>query len=126
MACRIAVSPKDDNALMRQIRKAYEWDYYPTLGNVWDMIPLSFVVDWFVNVSDIFESVDRMVQARYYDVASILQSVKAEGACPGFPGVVLSFYDRTLSNSLNLGVSSVKLGLPSAINIVDGISLFLS
>jgi hypothetical protein len=122
-ACQLAVSPKDSNALMRAIRHAYEWDYYPSLGNVWDMIPLSFVVDWFVNVGDIYESVDRLVQARYYDVQRILQSVKAEATSPLFPTVRLSYYRRWLSSNLQLGVSSVELGLPSVLNVVDGLAL---
>lgn len=29
-----------------------------TLSNIWDLIPLSFVVDWFVSVGDILESID--------------------------------------------------------------------
>lgn len=122
-ACQLAVSPRDSNALMRAIRHAYEWDYYPSLGNVWDMIPLSFVVDWFVNVGDIYESVDRLVQARYYDVQRILQSVKAEATSPLFPAVRLSYYRRWLSSNLQLGVSSVELGLPSVLNVVDGLAL---
>jgi hypothetical protein len=122
-ACMAAVRPNDSNALMRAIRTAYEWDFYPSLGNVWDMIPMSFVVDWFVNVSDIFDSVDRMVQARYYDVLRVLQSVKAVTRSPLFPGVEYSYYSRHFRSSLSLGVSSVELGLPSAINIIDGLAL---
>jgi hypothetical protein len=122
-ACMAAVRPNDSNALMRAIRTAYEWDFYPSLGNVWDMIPMSFVVDWFVNVSDIFDSVDRMVQARYYDVLRVLQSVKAVTRSPLFPGVEYSYYSRHFRSSLLLGVSSVELGLPSAINVIDGLAL---
>jgi hypothetical protein len=126
LGCEVAVTPRDYNALMRAVRHAYEWDYYPTLGNVWDMIPMSFVVDWFLNVGEIYESVDRMVQARYYDVAATLQSVKAEFAPSQYPGIKVSYYHRYVGHSLKLGVSSVKLGLPSAINVIDGISLVCS
>lgn len=126
VCCQIAVAPKDYNALMKLVRAAYEWDFYPSLGNVWDMIPLSFVVDWFVNVGDIWESVDRMVQSRYYDVPAVLLSYKTEVVIPSIGGVRFSYYNRWVQHHLDLGVSSVQLGLPSAINVVDGISLLLS
>jgi hypothetical protein len=125
LSTQIAVQPNDYNALMTQIRHAYEWDYYPSLANVWDMIPLSFVVDWFIDVSSIFEDLDRLVQARYYSVTCLLESVKAIGASNSLRGVDLSYYDRSTGKQLSLGMSSVQLGLPSAVNIVDGISLFL-
>jgi hypothetical protein len=125
LSSQIAVQPKDYNGLMSSVRKAYEWDYYPSLANVWDMIPLSFVVDWFVDVSSIFEDLDRLVQARYYSVTCVLDSVKAIGASSSLRGVDLSYYDRSTGKQLSLGMSSVQLGLPSAINTVDGISLFL-
>jgi hypothetical protein len=125
MGCQIAVQPNDYNALMRAIRHAYEWDYYPTLGNIWDLIPLSFVVDWFVDVSSIFEDIDRLVQSRYYDVLAVLNTVKASRDSHEFRGVELSYYDRSVDHRLSLGMSSVQLGLPSSINIVDGVSLIL-
>lgn len=33
-------------------------DIPPDLSNVWDMIPFSFVVDWFVNIGDLAEGID--------------------------------------------------------------------
>lgn len=123
--CEIALSPKDYNALMSLVRKAYEIDLYPSLQNVWDLIPLSFVVDWFVNVSKIFEDVDRLVQSRYYNVNCVLNTVKASSTGTALEGLSYSFYERHLTSSLSLGMSSVELGLPSPINIVDGVSLFL-
>jgi hypothetical protein len=123
--CQIALQPKDYNLLMKQVRSAYEWDYYPSLANMWDLVPLSFVVDWFVDVSSIFEDLDRMVQARYYSVVCAINTVKASTGSNTLKGVELSYYDREPVRNLSLGMSSVNLGLPSAINIVDGISLFL-
>jgi hypothetical protein len=120
---RIAVQPNDYNRVMQMIREAYEWDYYPSLGNTWDLIPLSFVVDWFVNVSSIFESLDRMVQSRYYTVLKTCTGVKASYDSIVFPGTSITVYTRYLESQLSLGVSSVELGLPSAINVVDGVSL---
>lgn len=122
---KIAVTPRDWNAAMRAIRHAYEWDYYPSLANIWDMIPLSFVVDWFVDVSNIFEDLDRLVQARYYDVTCVLESAKSTTGSTTLKGVLLSYYDRSTSPALSLGMSSVELGLPDVINIVDAGTLLL-
>lgn len=124
-ACQLAVSPKDYNALMKLIRTAYEWDGFPSLSNVWDAIPLSFVVDWFANIGDIYRSVDRMVASRYYDVHLISQSMSAEMQSPILGGMRAKYYSRTFSKYLQLGVDSVKLGLPSAINIIDGAALVI-
>jgi hypothetical protein len=119
----IAVTPRDYNVLMKLIRTAYEWDFYPSLANVWDAIPLSFVVDWIGNVGDIFASVDRMVQSHYYDVKAILQSARAEASDPVVQGVQHIYYERRIEHSLQLGVESFKLGLPSFINLIDGLAL---
>jgi hypothetical protein len=125
LSSRIALKPKDYNTAMRVIRNAYEWDWMPTLGNTWDAIPLSFVVDWFVNVGDIYASLDRLVAARYYDVLGVLNTVKVVATTTRCPGVEFTYYDREVSNNLQLSVASVQLGLPSAINWVNGAALFV-
>lgn len=39
--------------------KLFQYDLYPEMGNAWDMIPYSFVVDWFINIGDMFDAIDR-------------------------------------------------------------------
>lgn len=124
-ATRIALKPKDFNAAMRLIRSAYEWDWMPSLGNTWDAVPLSFVVDWFVNIGDIYASIDRLVAARYYDVQAVLNTVKVIAHTTRLPEVEFTYYNRSLSKSLLLSVESVKLGLPSIVNWVNGAALFV-
>jgi hypothetical protein len=125
LSSRIALKPKDYNTAMRVIRNAYEWDWMPTLGNTWDAIPLSFVVDWFVNVGDIYASLDRLVAARYYDVLGVLNTVKTVATTTRYPEIKYTYYDREISKNLQLSVESVKLGLPSAVNWVNGAALFV-
>lgn len=36
-------------------------DMVPTMHGVWDMIPFSFVVDWFVNIGELAEGIDNFV-----------------------------------------------------------------
>jgi hypothetical protein len=125
LSTRVALKPKDYNTAMRLIRSAYEWDWFPSLGNTWDAIPLSFVVDWFVNVGDIYASIDRMVAARYYDVVAVLNTVKVIAHTTRCPEVEFYYYDREISNSLQLSVASVEFGLPSPVNCVSGASLLV-
>jgi hypothetical protein len=96
------------------------------MSNVWDAIPLSFVVDWVVNVGDIYRSVDRMVAARYYDVAAVLNTVKTVATTPRLPGLTMTMYSRQVDHELHLTVDSVKAGLPSLVNCINGGSLLLS
>jgi hypothetical protein len=33
----------------------------PTSANLWDMVPYSFIVDWFLHISDVLEAIDKWV-----------------------------------------------------------------
>lgn len=44
-----------DTKLKKTILAAMSWDLYPTASNLWDFLPFSFVVDWFVGVQDELE-----------------------------------------------------------------------
>lgn len=47
------------NQLTNMVKRAgYELDVLPTTANMWDMVPLSFVVDWFLPIGDYFEKVE--------------------------------------------------------------------
>jgi hypothetical protein len=119
----VALKPRDYNELMRLIRTAYEWDFYPSLGNTWDAIPLSFVVDWFINVSDIYNSVDRIVQAQYYDVLKVMNTYKCSLELPSFPQLRCTIYNRSFSSNMSLTTANLSVGLPNWINMIDGLSL---
>lgn len=71
------VSPFRD-PLCDGIRGLYDWDLYPSLGNMWDLIPYSFVADWVVGVGDLLEDIDANVYMRYYEVKSITKSLKVQ------------------------------------------------
>jgi hypothetical protein len=44
-----------------------KWDAWPTLENTWDLVPLSFLVDWVMPVSDLLGQIDAAVEAPYLD-----------------------------------------------------------
>jgi hypothetical protein len=40
------------------VRRAYEADILPTWSNIWDLVPYSFVVDWFIPVGNYLEDIE--------------------------------------------------------------------
>lgn len=46
----------------------------PSLYNGWDMIPFSFVVDWFVSIGDTFEQINNAQWAINYEPLSVVKS----------------------------------------------------
>jgi hypothetical protein len=123
LAFEALLSPNDSNAMMTLVRNAYEWDWFPSMSNTWDAIPLSFVVEWFLNVGEIYRSIDRMVWSRYYDVIATLQSLKLEIPSVQIPEVSIKYYQRDLGSALQLTASDIKFTLPRLVNVIDGVSL---
>jgi hypothetical protein len=89
-----------------------QWGVYPGLVNAWDMLPYSFVADWFVQFGDLFEDVDTYLDQKYYfPVEYVVMSEKWEygvpitSLVPGLPasGVVeFSYYVRWITRELPL------------------------
>jgi hypothetical protein len=51
----------------------------PSLQNIWENIPLSFVLDWFTNMSSRFKAVDLQVLSVFLAVEDIQVSYKITG-----------------------------------------------
>jgi hypothetical protein len=115
------------NGLMR-------WDAWPTLDNTWDMIPLSFVVDWFLPISDFLGQLDAFIQAPYFNVSSSyvsdLLSVEFPYASEYATGQVeYRLYYRYPHKVLDdIRPFDVTPSLPtfSPINLIDAIALTVS
>jgi hypothetical protein len=113
------------------IKKFYEWDAYPTLENAWDLVPFSFVVDWFINLGSILDNIDTMVYEQYLRVKlyersdKITYKIRSDWFCrqTGYPYGVdlkLTSYERRKSNPPDLGVlDDWSPSLPSPTNVVD-------
>jgi hypothetical protein len=50
----------------------------PGLYNLWDLVPFSFVGDWFAPVGDYLNDIDQSLYFRYYKVDELLVSTKEE------------------------------------------------
>lgn len=81
-----------DNGLKTLQKLLDDWDLSINAGNVWDMIPFSFVLDWFVSVGDCLNTYDNVQYMKRLDVLGTTRSRRGE--YPLFDSV----YFRTLLN----------------------------
>lgn len=66
--------PAPQWTLDRSIYQLWQWDLFPTLQNVWDFLPYSFVVDWFLDVEGALKSLDNKFQWRLCQVLENTES----------------------------------------------------
>lgn len=66
----------EDSDFLELIRGTESLGILPTLANVWDLIPLSFVVDWFLKVGDFLERVDTLARVMRFNVKYVTLSHK--------------------------------------------------
>jgi hypothetical protein len=109
---KITCSPYPDE-LRSLIRTMKRWDIDPSLGNLWDLIPYSFVVDWFVDVSSLLDRIDSQTLLETYQVYSVCRSRKVSVTIPisrlipTFPGqgdILLTEYIREVTPHLDMPV----------------------
>jgi hypothetical protein len=65
VAVHLAVRLASFTPLMTAIKRLMDWDAWPTLENTWDLVPFSFVVDWFSGVSRFLNACDAAIKAPY-------------------------------------------------------------
>lgn len=68
--------PTTRNGFASVMANLFEWDLFPSLQNVWDIVPYSFVVDWFVDVEGFLTAIDTRTYLSVLNVFSTLYSVK--------------------------------------------------
>lgn len=70
----------EDNLFDQIIQTVDDVGMLPTLENLWDLIPYSFVIDWFVNVSDLLERVDTRSRLARYNIRYVTMSYKVSAS----------------------------------------------
>lgn len=65
-----------DNTLADLTRQLMDIDVFPELGNVWDIVPFSFVLDWFLPIGSILDAVDANTYRSTLKVESFVWSYK--------------------------------------------------
>jgi hypothetical protein len=53
-----------------------QYGLFPGLYTIWDMIPFSFIADWFSNLGDVFQDIDQRIYFSYYKIDELLVSKK--------------------------------------------------
>lgn len=102
---KIAINPSDGrlNALSERLR---DIGTFPSVDNLWDLVPYSFVIDWFINVGDMLESLDDRFRIATLPIEYVTRSSKLE-IRPKLPEslkamgvhgtVLITLYDRSVS-----------------------------
>lgn len=66
----------EDSGLLALAKGLERIGMFPSLENIWDLIPYSFVIDWLVNVGDFLKRVDVNLQLLRYDIPYVTMSHK--------------------------------------------------
>lgn len=74
--CELYYDPSTRNGFAKVMSHLMEWDIFPSLQNIWDMVPYSFVVDWFADVEGFLNSIDTRTYLSVLEVFSCCYSVK--------------------------------------------------
>lgn len=75
--CRVSMYPKELDYLDRIWTGLYKYGLSPSFYVIWDSIPYSFIVDWFVPVGDILNGYDKThMYDRTYTISDIWYSIK--------------------------------------------------
>lgn len=92
----VAVNNRDTglDALSERIRSM---GFFPSLTNIWDLVPYSFVIDWFVDVGSVFERIDTRHRLFNLDIPYVIKSDKVE--------VLMNSINPELGTGLDLVVS---------------------
>lgn len=129
---KLYYSPSQQNDMFSWIEKLYSWDLLPTLDNLWDLVPYSFVVDWFLNVSDILDGIDSWGYSSVMHVFSTCYSLKHTwqpellwSTAKVVGNITATHYERLTPLEPYQYVPHFSGSLPSQINVIDGASLII-
>jgi hypothetical protein len=109
------------------IHAASSLDLMPSLNNIWDFVPYSFVVDWVIPVGDYLERLDTAAAIWSYPIRSAVVTVRSdlEVTLPPNWGGAISYtlFTRTKYNQAQLSRRAAQLpsGMLSGLSLKHGI-----
>lgn len=75
---RLKLAVGDNDSQLEKILSNMEnMGVLPTFQNLWDLVPFSFVIDWFVDVGNFLERVDSRLRLARLDIQYVTQSQKS-------------------------------------------------
>jgi len=76
---RVHVAVNDrDTGLDALVEKARSIGVFPSLTNIWDLVPYSFVIDWFIDVGSVLERIDTKHRLSNLEIPYVILSDKIE------------------------------------------------
>lgn len=118
------------------VRWLFDWNFL-SFENLWDMIPYSFVVDWFLQLGDNIATVDSLLyRVAFMDMLGSIRTKVIRFDVPmtalnvltglNFSGnLTCTYYDRSLSDIVPLPIFSRGTPNLGVVQYVDGGSLIL-
>lgn len=128
---KLYVDPMTRNGFAAVVKGLMDWDVFPTLTNAWDLIPYSFVADWFVDIEGYLQAIDTQTYLSVLNVFSCLYTCKTwvtpeSAVWHGYTGNVgITFFKRFSTDVPFEPVPSFSGSLPSKKNIIDGAALII-
>ncbi|MGD7175660.1 hypothetical protein [Ralstonia pseudosolanacearum] len=107
---------------------------YPGMVNTWDLIPYSFVVDWFLSLGDIFQQLETNIRCNTTDYVfeRINYSVQCSLESGAYEGLRYRYYRRWSEDGpppvrFWIGEGSYEPSTQTTLKrITDGVCLFLT
>jgi hypothetical protein len=72
---KLAIS-KDDDLFTNLAIQMESLGVFPSLTNIWDLVPYSFVLDWFINIGDFLDRIDTRQRIERLNVKYVTMSTK--------------------------------------------------
>jgi hypothetical protein len=104
---RIRLNP---NSVLASILPIKAFGLLPTLSNMWDLIPFSFVADWFTGIGSKLEAVDSAITFMAFDIQYVEMSMKvywdvdtdlvSQCSLQSFEAPYLTYYCRSVLKSI--------------------------
>lgn len=135
ITCKVNFVNPEITKLRNQFDKLSAAGFAPDLYNIWDMIPYSFIVDWFTDIGDCLSRMTQHQRALKYDIRYITIGAQRSSSlvCHSNVGdisIPFHHYERFVTNRLPNFVYSGSDYTASNKTIVkrmiDAISLFVS
>lgn len=112
LTCEVSQLPRGAiGDSMVGIYELHKWGLYPTSAMLWDAIPFSFCIDWFIDLGNAAKTFDNNIWTMYFPIQYCIQSQKRTWSPPverlwpdlGVTGeIAFSYYDRYTSTVLPL------------------------
>lgn len=95
--CTLEMSQRQNVGAVQNLwREAYKMGLQPNPYTLWDMVPFSFVADWFTPIGDVAEAISKgsMCTTAYNNYSCIGYSLSYSAKIGPSPGIPIQYYTR--------------------------------